>query len=176
MNRMKTLFTLLTATLLLVACARKSPYTKAIEERYSLKVEEVKKIQFYTSDDIILLKTQAQSGRETNKGELVVSSSTTDDRLIIKKGTPGVMVNSNGDKVQVSFETDAKTLTFESKSKNSSFYLLADSLANGKPIAKYGDETYIISQGSGVVYLQFKMKKLKKYKSRDTFVKGRKID
>lgn len=174
MKKLLLLFPVL--VLLLSGCAKKTAYTKSVQERYQLSEQEIKKIQFYTSEDIVMLKSESQSGRETKEGELVVSSSTSEDRLIIKKGTPCVVTAIDGDKFRISFETDAKTLTFESKSASSYYLLVAETVENGKAKVNYGTENYILQQGSGAVYLLFKLKKLKKYKSRDQFVKGRKVD
>ncbi|HCA83684.1 MAG TPA: hypothetical protein DEP18_07840 [Flavobacteriales bacterium] len=163
-------------SLLLFACAKKTAFTSSIREKYTLSDAEIRKIQFFTSDDIILLKSENQSGRETKQGELVVSSKTSEDRVLIKKGTPGVIISQKGNTYRISFDTDDRTLPFEAKSDFSAFYLTSDTLIGNKPTVRYGTNQYTISLGNSSVFLQFKLKKLKKYKTNDQVVKGRKID
>jgi hypothetical protein len=161
---------------LLASCAKKIPFTNAIRDKYNLTADEIKSIQFYISDDIVLYKKESEGGRNTEEGKLVVKENTSEDRIIIKKGTPCVVTDVVGaNKLVVSFETNDKTLDFESIG-NSEFRLKAETWTNGRGKITYGDAIYYASQGSGSTYLEFQLKKLKKYKSKDTVVKGRKID
>lgn len=161
----------------LIQCSPKVAYHNGVKEKYKLEESEIKKIQFYTSDDIILYKTESESDRKTNKGELVVSNKTAEDRIIIKKGTRGVVLKiENANRLQVSFETDDKTLNFESVSEVGQYKLKVDEVVDGKGKVKYGANTYYVSQGNGTVYLKFKIKKLNKSKSKDQVVGGRKVD
>lgn len=171
--------TLLTFSLLFffVCCSPKVAYYNGIKEKYKLEESEIKKIQFYTSNDIILYKSVSESDRKTDKGELIVSNKTAENRLIIKKGTRGVLMKiENPNRMLISFETDDKTLAFESVSEAGQYKLKTDTIVDGKAKVNYGDQSYFVSQGNGSVYLVFKIKKLNKRKSNDKIVGGRKVD
>lgn len=164
-------------TLLLFSCSPKVAYHNGIKDRYSLTDGEIGKIQFYVSDDIILYKSESESGHKTDKGELVVSNKTDENRIIIKKGTPGVVIKiEDAHTLLVSFETDDKTLKFASQTDNGSYTLQVEEWINGRGKITYGKDTYYAASGSGNVYLIFKIRKLDKKKSTDKVVGGRKVN
>ena len=173
---MKHLFSIL-LLLFVVACSPKVAYHNGIKDKYKLQEAEIKKIQFYTSGDIVLYKSESESDRKTDKGELVVSNKTEEDRLIIKKGTPGVVIKiESQNKMLISFETDDKTLVFESVNNTGEYKLKVDEWVDGKGKLTYGNQVYYATQHEGNVYLTFKIKKLNKKKSTDKVIDGRKID
>ena len=145
------------AVFFFTACSPLVPYTNAVKEKYQITDDEVKKIQFYTSEDIILFKKESSGNKETSKGELIVSSGVNEERLLIKKGTPCVVEKVIGtDKLALSFETgEGKYLIFGSSGAN---------------------QTYYASQGSGNTYIVFKLKSFSKYKSSTKTVSGKKVN
>lgn len=164
--------------LVFIACSPLVPYTNAVKEKYHITDDEVKKIQFYTSEDIILYKKENSGNKETSKGELIVSSGVNEERLLIKKGTPCVVEKViDRDKLALSFESgEGKYLIFGSSTANGEYKLLAESWNNGRGKLNYANQTYYASQGSGNTYIVFKLKSISKYKSRTKTLSGKKIN
>jgi len=176
---MKTKIILYTAalTLLLSACSRKVPYTSYLANKYQLTEVDLKKVQFYTSEDIILSTKESSSKTETENGNIVVSSNTAEDQIIIKKGTPGILEKQVGsDKVYISFEVgEGKFLVFGSTGQREPFRLQAENWDNGKGKLTYGGKVYFASGYSGTAHLLVYIKKFQKKKSNQKVVEGRKI-
>ncbi len=166
------------AAFMLAGCSRKIAFTNAIKQKYQLTEAEIKKIQFYTSEDIILYNKESVNNTGTDKGSLVVSSKSQESRILIKKGTPCIVEKVvDSDKLAVSFETgEGKVLVFGATSANGQYKLLADSWTDGRGQLTYGNQTFYASQGSGYTYLVFKLKKLNKSQASQKVVGGRKIN
>jgi hypothetical protein len=159
------------------SCSPKVPFTMAIQEKYKLTDTDIKKIQFYTSDDIILYMGESQSKTETTGGEVVVTSNKQEERLIIKKGTPCVVVKIEGkDKLYIAFGSgDQKVILFSGRTSNEPFKMQADEWSNGRGKLKYDGKIYYASSLSASTYIAFRIKKLEDSKRKETVEKGRKI-
>jgi hypothetical protein len=177
MNRFSSFIIALVAMATLFSCSPKQPYTSYLAAKYKLTEADLKKIQFYTSEDIILSTKMSASKTETEKGDLVISSNTSEDQIIIKKGTPGILEKMSGtEKVYISFEVgEGKFLVFGSNGQREPFRLMADSWENGNGKLTYAGKTYYATGLSGKSYLLIRIKKSQKRKSSQTVVEGRKI-
>ena len=174
---MKYTFSFLLA-LMLFGCASKKPYTQEIQQNLKLTETELKQIQFYISDDIILNRAEREGKMETSGGEVILKDDQKVEQVIIKAGTPGVVekVISN-DKIAVAFEEgDSKFLVFGSTGVKGSFKLLAEEWKNGRGKVKYGKDVYITSRGSGEAILKIKIKNLNSYKKEQHIAKGKKVN
>lgn len=167
------------AALLLGSCAAKRPFTDKVRDEYKMTDEILKKIQFYTSEDIILFRGDSESGTEIINGEVVISSAQTDDQIIIKKGTPGVFEKSMGSKkIAIRFEMgDGRFLIFGGAGNYQGRYqLLAEEWVNKHGKITYSGEKWFATPSSGSAYLLFKLKKLNKYKKQSRVVGGMEVD
>jgi hypothetical protein len=174
----KTIFYAAICTLLLSACSPKVQYTSYLATKYQLTEADLKKVQFYTSEDIILSTKESSSKTETENGNIVVSSNTAEDQIIIKKGTPGILEKQVGtDKVYISFEVgEGKYLVFGSTGQREPFRLQAENWNEGKGKLTYGGKTYYASGYSGTAHLLVYIKKFQKKKSNQKVVEGRKVN
>lgn len=160
------------------SCSPKVAYTNYLVNKYKLTESDLKKIQFYTSEDIILTTQESNSKTETSDGSLVISSNTSEDQILIKKGTPGVMEKQIGsDKISISFEVgEGKYLVFGSNGQREPFKLQAEKWEGGRGKLMYAGKTYYATGLSGNSYLLIQIKKFQKRKSNQTVVEGRKIE
>lgn len=172
------IFVFIVSLAILQSCSPKVPYTSYLASKYQLTESELKKIQFYTSEDIVLVTSESNSKTETEKGEIIVSSNTAQDQIVIKKGTPGVLEKQMGtDRVQISFEVgEGKFLVFGSSGQREPFKLQAENWNGGKGKLMYAGKTYYATGLSGTAHLLVVIKKFQKKKSNQTVVEGRKID
>lgn len=177
MKRIK--FFLFGATLLtfLGSCTQLTPFTGQVQQRYKLSESDLKQLQFYTSDDIVLYQASNDADISTINGELLVHSDKQVKRVVIPRGTPGQVVYVYPDKLAVCFDSDAsRNLLFGSKYIDGEYRLMAYEWKGKHGELKYGDETYIAAPGSGSSHLLIKLKKLQKTSVKDNVVQGRKVN
>lgn len=168
------LFTLIS----LASCKVKEPFTKAIKEDFGLGQPELKGVQFYNSNDIILYKANKSDSKKTDKGDLVLSNQSEEERIIIRAQTPGVLETMDGNTMVVRFENgDKKYLYFKVREdQGGRFYLDAKDWKSGDGELEYGGETYVATQGSGSAHLLVVMRKLNSASRKERVAKGVKVN
>ena len=176
---MKKIILYLSSCLLLASCSPKIPFTQVVRDKYKLSDEDLKRIQFYVSDAIVLRRGE-ELGREkgTDNGTLVIKSGKNLEQIVFKRNTACV-INSVVDntKFSVSFEDGAnKFLVFGSEADPNGYYSLkALDWNSGKGKVTYGDQTYYSNSGSQKTFLLFKMQSLRKIHVDEKVVKGKKV-
>jgi len=160
---------------LFASCASKRDFTTQVRKQYGLKDEILPKIQFFIAEDIVLYKADSESGLAIQNGEVVVTNSASEDQIIIKAGTKGAFVKSNGpEKVAVRFESgEGRFLMFSGTGNyKGRFMLAAEKWENKKGVITYNNEKFYVTNASGASYLQFKLKKLNSYKKKSRVASG----
>ena len=182
-NMKKTLkFTPLVTILALIlsSCSTgRVPFTQQLRDQYKLNVEELKSIQFYTSNTLVLRRAETASKKETAGGELTVSKDRVLEEIVIKAGTPCVVRDVvDGSRVTVTFEDGAnKYLVFGSIRNRDGYYTLqALDWTQGKGKVNYGEQLYVTSEGSKDIFLVLKMKSLNQFKVDQKVIKGKTIN
>jgi len=176
---MKTI-ALFSVLVLLASCGMKVPYTDEIKKEYNLDENNMKKVQFFTSQTIILARKNSLENQGTSgTGALVTNENSVENRIIIPVNTKCVFekFEANGD-IQVRFEVGQnKTLRYAVRKGQTSgrFYLDAvwDQKKGGQ--LDYGNLTYYATPESGGAYLLVVTKKLRKVRRKDRVVKGMKV-
>jgi len=170
---------LLSLGLILFSCGVKVPVTNELKEEYDLTEKNMKVVQFYTSQTIILQKSKTSGKQGAEDGKLVTSNSSEQDRIIIPSNTKCVFDSyGKSGEVFIRFELGQnKTIQFGIRDGQSSgkYYLTADWKAGKGGEINYGNETYFATPESGSTYLMVVLKKLNKTKRKDRVVKGMKI-
>lgn len=164
---------------LLSSCSPKIPFTQSVREKYKLTDEDLKHIQFYLSDAVVL-KRGEELGREkqNENGTLVIKSGKNIEQVVFKRNTACVLNTvTDNNKFSVSFEDAAnKFLVFGSQGDPDGYYSLkALEWNGGKGKINYGDQTYYSNQGSQKTFLMFKMQSLRKINVDEKVVKGKKV-
>lgn len=166
---------------LLVSCGMKVPFTNEIRDEFGLETDkELRKVQFFTSETIILEKNKSTDNQSaTEDGALVSSSRNTEERLIIPINTKCVFDGYGPNKeLMIRFELGTgKALLFTTRANQPSgkYYLVADfSISKGGKLT-YGNETYYITSTGSSAYLLVVLKKLQKTRKKDRIVKGMKV-
>ncbi|NNF02010.1 MAG: hypothetical protein HKN22_04950 [Bacteroidia bacterium] len=179
---MKTNNYLLLIILLFVvsACSPKIPFTQDVRQTYKLNEEELKSIQFYVSEDIILRKGDKESpAKLMDEGTLKIKKSKTMKEIVIKAGTPCVVDQVvSGEKVTVKFEDGVnKYLVFANISNSRGFYSLQAQTWTQSGIGRinYGDQYYWVNKNGKNAILLFKMKKLEEHRKDQKVVSGKKV-
>lgn len=163
----------------LTSCSPKLQFTQSVKEQHKLTDEELKKIQFYTSGDILLQRAEkGGTEKETTEGELVITTGKSMEQVLIKAGTPGIIIKVLDDnKVAVRFEPgEGKYLVFgDPRNRKGSYMIVPSTERNNKKLVTYGEKRYVLAGTSEYVSLLFRMKKLNQIKRDEHVVKGMKL-
>jgi len=143
-----------------------SPFTERLVEENRWSERDLKKIQFYLSEDIVLTRELGGSASEIISGEIKMINGRRVEQVIMKKGTAGVLMFSpKQERMAVSFEEggDERYLMFGSNSKAKGHYLLLAKEWNRR-IGKvtYEGKLYRVQGKSAYAGLMVDLKRLNK--------------
>lgn len=166
---------------LLSSCGPKlTPFTQQLYDENNWSDDELKKIQFYTSDDIILFRELSRGESEIVSGEIKIRNGRKIDEVIIKKGTPGVLIfRPKEDKFAVSFESenDDRYLIFgAAKRRGGQYRLFAKDWNRNFGKVTYEGKTYRTSSESQYATLLVDLKRIRNTEVRKRVAKGRTVD
>lgn len=165
--------------IIFTSCApTRVPFTQQLRDAYKINVEELKSLQFYTSNHLVLRRAEMESKKETSGGELTVSKDQVLEEIVIKAGTPCVIRDVvDGNRVTVSFEQGTnKYLVFGSIRNTDGYYTLqALDWDKGKGRVNYGEQIYLTSEGSRDIFLVLTMKSLEQFKLDQKVIKGQTV-
>jgi hypothetical protein len=177
---MKTaMFFAVATAMFLSSCSEKIYFTQSIRDQYKLTPEEMKGIQFYLSDEIVLRKGEvSENEKSTEDGKLIVQSGRSIDQITFKSDTKGGVEQVFDNKgVTVSFEEGAGNyLVFSSsRNRNGLYTLQAITWEDGRGKVNYGDAIWYAAKGSENAALMFKMKSIRKLRVNEKVAKGRSV-
>jgi hypothetical protein len=180
MKNPKTLLILLFVAIISSSCSTgRVAFTQQLRDQYKLNVEELKSIQFYTSNTLILRRAENEAKKETTGGELILSKDRVLEEIVIKAGTPCVIRDGvDGNRVSVTFEEGSnKYLVFGNIRNRDGYYTLqAFDWNKDRGKVNYGEQIYMTSDGSRDIFLVLKMKSLEKLKLDQKVIKGKTIN
>ncbi|MFK7808158.1 MAG: hypothetical protein AB8F74_10200 [Saprospiraceae bacterium] len=165
----------------LSSCTPKlTPFTQELQQENGWTEKDLKKIQFYISQDVELVKQKKRSGSKIESGEIKVVSDAEVEKIIIKKHTPGVLVKlPKENRFAVCFEDSrsSRYLIFGPNPKRGDSYaLMASKWDRQKGELTYGDKKYYTPSNSSYANLMVNLKKVKKQKVKSRTASGRKVD
>lgn len=167
--------------LFLGACSPKlSPFSQRLVDQNRWSEDDLRQIQFYLSDDIVLFRDYTRGSSEIVSGEIKMVNGRQVEEIKIPKGTPGVLLfQPKTNRMAVSFEEgkDARYLMFGPNPKRGKNYvLLASDWNNRRGKVKYDGKTYYTSANSAAATLLVDLTKRGKTSYKTRSAKGRKID
>jgi len=166
---------------ILSSCSpRLTPFTQKLYEKNDWSESDLKKIQFYLSEDIILRREVTKGGSKIESGSIKVVNGSKVEEIKIKKGTPGVLTFiPKEDRFAVAFEggNDERYLMFGPNPKYGNRYALLASnwKRRGGEVTYDGTKFYTTSE-SAYASLLVNLKKIKKVSVKSRTAGGRKID
>lgn len=165
--------------MIFTSCAStRVPFTQQLRDEYKLNVEELKSLQFYTSNHLVLRRAEMDSNKETSGGELTLSKDKMMEEIVIKAGTPCVIRDVvDGNRVTVSFEQGSNKYLVFGNIRNSDGYYTLQALDwnKGKGRVNYGEQIYLTSDGSRDIFLVLKVKSLEQFKLDQKVIKGQTV-
>ena len=174
---MKQIIIFILSVVFLSSCKTLTPFTESIRQKNNLSLEDLKNVQFYTSNDILLTREISGSQNQIISGKIKTINNKQIEEIFIPFNTPGLVVDTtkNG-RIKVSFsDSDAKSLTFGTTSNSSRYVVLAESWTGKEGTVHYGSDTYKTRGLSYDVCLLVNMKELLKITRKYKVEKGRKL-
>ena len=162
------------------SCSRQLTYfTQDLQDDYNWTESELKKIQFYLSEDIHLERAKSNDLSAIQDGAITIQSGSEVERVTIKAGTPGVVVfTPKSDRFAVSFDEDPSNyLVFGPSPKARDRYvLMAKKWRSQSGVITYGGKEYRTSSESAFAALMVDVSKARKISTRSSTATGRTID
>lgn len=89
------------------------PFTEQLRNDWKFTDEEIKSLQFYVHDDVLISRHVTNGSRGIVKGKLVSRYGKLIDEIELPAGTPGIVILAKEDRLYICFEGDCTaTLTF----------------------------------------------------------------
>ncbi|MFK8056988.1 MAG: hypothetical protein AB8F78_12770 [Saprospiraceae bacterium] len=164
----------------LASCSpRLTPLTKSLRQQNGWSENELSKIQFYLSEDLILSRQRNSGTTEIVQGRVRVENGKDIEEIIFKRGTPGVVLFSpKDDNLALGFDArdDSKFLVFGPNPKQSGRYtLLASDWKRYRGKVTYAGETWEVSAANSDINLLLDMKKRGRTETRVKQETGRRL-
>lgn len=165
---------------LMFNCSPKlSPFTQQLQEENGWSKDDLERIQFYVSRDIVLQRNFKSGESKIENGKVRLVNGRKVEEVIITKGTPGVLVlNPRSDRMAISFEdgNDEKYLMFGPNPKYGDRYvLLAKEWQKKGGVITYDGRPFYTTSSSAYSALMIDLKKVGKTKVSSRVAKGRKL-
>lgn len=159
---MKNLF-LFTIVALVSSCSQKVYFTKETKEKLEAKGVDLKKIQYYNSETVVLLREIKDEEIKVAEGKVRIENGKNVEEIIIKRNTPGVFAEANtSNAMMIQFEKgNNKILPFvpsKDYSGRRNIYELGsldvvNSGGSRLAVVNYDDKKYSIVYGSNAALL-----------------------
>lgn len=172
------------ATLMLMSLASCSPnlrpFTQQMYQQNRWSDEELKQIQFYLSNEIVLRREINSGSSEITRGQIRIVDGRNVEEIVIRKGTPGVFLFSpKNERFAVGFEDggEQRFLIFGPNPKaGERFVLMASDWNRNDGVVTYDGQKYRVDIASAYAGLLVDIKKLNKVSRDSRIVGGRKIN
>ncbi len=173
--------TILSAVILLTICScskRLSYFTEDLYNEYNWSVDELKRVQFYLSEDIVLYRELESESAAIDDGKIKLSNGRKVDEIVFKKGTPGILSFSpRENRFAINFDDDDRFLMFGPNEKaGGRFVLLAKDWNRRAGKITYGGQVYRTSNSSAFASLLVDLDNVGRTSYRSEKADGRKIE
>lgn len=175
---MRHTFILIVLIISVASCKNLVPYTESLRTKNGWTDNQVKRIQFYTSRDVVLQRQVATDETAIQGGKIKILDGKKIEEIIIKRGTPGIVTSiPSSSKMLVSFEKDDNHfLSFGVNPEQSGkFVLLASEWKNGVGKVTYNAKNYFTSPEGAYTSLMVDLRKVQEVELNQRVAKGRKI-
>lgn len=164
----------------LASCSpRLTTLTQKVMSENQWEEKDLKRIQFYLSNDIVLTRKQSTDKSTIRKGEVQVTKGQKVEQIVFKRGTPGLIVNyPKKGQVAISFDArdDEKFLVFgKNKNMNNKYTLMGSNWTSESGVVNYANEKWSVSSDAAYVNLLLNLKKSIKTKVKVKQASGRRI-
>lgn len=156
-----------------------SYFTEDLREKEKWTQNEIEKIQFYTSSDIVLTRFLNDGETSIVGGKIIMKNGKKTERVLIPRGTPGVMVfMPRENRLGISFEekgSDAYLMFGPNPKINNRYALLAQDWSRSEGKVHYHGNVYNVDSESAFASLLVDLSSIGKSESKTRTVSGRKV-
>jgi hypothetical protein len=156
------------------------PFTRNVLQEGGWSDNDLKKIQFYLSDDVVIRRNLTEGSSEITSGTIKIMKGVKVEEVRIRRGTPGVyLFKAKEDNFAIGFDgsSDKRFLMFGPNPKQRGTYvLLASEWKDRQGKVRYDDKFYFTDEGGALANLLVDLKKIKKVEVNSSTVRGRKVD
>ena len=163
--------------LMLSACSPQlSPFTERLTDEFNWSEEELQQIQFYVSKDVILQRNFNKGESTITAGKIRVINGREVEEVIIKRGTPGVLMFSpKEDRFAVSFEGEKYLMFGPNPRQGGKYVLLAKDWKRSRGQVTYDGRVFQADASAAYASLMVDLKKLRKVSYKSRKAKGRTV-
>lgn len=157
------------------------PFTKELRQRVLNSNLDIKKIQFFVDQQLVMKRSLGSEKADVKSGEILFEKGEYVNEVIVPAFTPGVLETINGDRMKISFELQNNEIEFAALGDNEVFRLVGSNWnnANGTADILYENKVYRVQCGScssaGDAKLVVIKKEIDKIDNKKRVVEGRKI-
>jgi len=156
------------------------PFTKDLLDRINSNNLDIKKVQFFIDQRLILSRTLGSQKSNIKGGQILFENGLYVHEVIIPKYTPGVCDGFDGDRISISFEVQNNDIKFGPHGNNQeSFTLSARNWNNGTGEITYDNATYTVKCAAcpnvALTTLLVKKSEAHKLKKTQRIVQGRRV-
>ena len=171
---------LLSLAFAISACSpRLSPLTDNLREEYNWSEQELSKIQFYLSEDLVLSRERRRGTTDIVRGRVRVEDGREIEEVVFDRGTPGVVLFSpKPGNLAVGFDADSdeRFLVFGASPRSGGRYvLLAKEWDRSRGKVTYGGELWNVSARNADVSLLLNLRRTGKVDRETARPSGRRI-
>jgi hypothetical protein len=167
------------ATFLFTGCGPKlAPFTQELYERQGWGEDELRRIQFYLSEDVTLQRELRNDRTTIRNGSVRVIDGREVEQIVFRRNTPGVFTFSpKTQRVAITFEEDGDNfLVFGPNPKNGNRYtLLASDWTRTRGTVTYAGREWTVSSADAFANLLIPLKRTREGDTRGRVVGGRKL-
>ena len=165
--------------LLFTSCAKLTYFTEDLYHQQGWSEQELKRIQFYISQDVVPKRELTGGKSEIISGKIKVENGVKIEEVVIPKGTPGTFLFSpKEDRFAIAFEEggDKRFLMFGPSPKYSDrFVMLASDWSRRSGKVNYDGKEWRVGSDDAYAALMVDLKKVEKYDRNSRTAKGRKV-
>lgn len=177
---MKHLIFILISASLLTSCSKRLTYfTNDIQREYNLSEQDLKRVQFYLSEDIVLQKRRSGDNTRISDGKIKAVDKSKVEEIVFKKGTPGILeFMPKSDRLAISFESGNgdKFLMFGPNERaNGKYILLAKDWNRNTGVITYNGQDYTTTSESAYASLLVDIKSARRVSVERRNADGRKV-
>lgn len=160
---------------------RLTPFSQSLYQQNNWNDEDLKRIQFYVSRDIVLQRGLSSGSTQIKGGRVRMEDGRQIEEIVIRRGTPGVFLFRPSDtrNFAIAFEDgdDSRFLMFGPNPRQGNrYYLLAREWKDGRGEITYEGRTFYTTSQSSMAALMVDLRRIRKYEKESRRVRGRKIE
>ena len=155
-------------------------FTQDLYEQQQWSAEDLQRVQFYTSRDIVLVRHMGSGESTISGGKIIIKDKERYEKVVIPSGTPGVLVlMPREDRMAISFEAadnDAFLMFGPNPEYGNRFALLAQAWEQEQGQVHYKDKVYEVDAEYAYAALMVDLRKEGQDEYATKNVKGRTLE